>query len=513
MNKLAKKGLGMRMLDNIERVGNKLPHPATLFAILTLAVILISTLLWALGVSVSFTQIVAGEATERTVAVMGLLSPDGIRYMVTSFVSNFVLFPPLGMVLIAMVGVTIAEGSGLIDASLRNIVLKAPKRLITVIVVFAGIMSSIAADVGYVVLIPLGAVIFAASGRHPLAGLAAAFAGVSAAFCASLLITPLDALLGGITQAAAQIMIPDYIVTPAANLFFNMVSTVFLTILATIITEKIVEPRLPKWEGGNNETIEQLTPLQKKGLRNATISIILFAVLMALTIVPSWGILRNPTTGGILISPFFTGLITIMMLFFMIPGIVYGRTVGTIKNDKDVIGLMGKSFADMSSYLVLVFFSAQFIAYFTQSNLGTLIAVGGGNFLQAMGIGGVPLIIAFLLIVTVVNLFIGSASAKWALLAPVFVPMFMVVGWSPEFVQALYRVADSSTTIITPLLSYFALILTFMQKYDPKAGIGSLTALMMPYAVLFLFFWGLLAIVWYLTGVPVGPGAPIFLLR
>jgi len=508
-----KRGLFNRFLDVIEVVGNKLPHPVTLFVIFSLAVVVISAMAAKAGVSVEFDRINAatGETTRDTVAAVSLLTKAGIRQIFSDAVKNFTGFAPLGTVLVAMLGVGVAEGTGLVQAALRKLVLSTPKRLITAVVVFAGVMSNIASDAGYVVLVPLGALIFLSFKRHPLAGLAAAFAGVSGGFSANLLLGSLDPLLGGISQQAAQMYSPGYVVEPTANWYFMIVSTFLITIVGTFVTEKIVEPRLGKYEGEGVVEIEQLTQKEKTGLTYALISLLVYVAIMLFLTVPEGAILKSDAGKIISGSAFMAGIVPIIAGMFLIPGVAYGIAAGTVKNDKDVAAQMGKAMSSMGGYLVLAFVASQFVAYFGWSNLGTILAVKGANFLEATNMTGLPMLIGFILVSGFINLFIGSASAKWAIMAPVFVPMLMAVGYSPEFTQLAYRIGDSTTNIITPLMAYFAVIVAFAQKYDKKTGIGSIISVMIPYSVMFLLSWTALFILWFVFKLPIGPEASIYL--
>jgi len=506
-----KKKLGV--LGVIERVGNILPHPTTLFVILCAVIAIISHIAYKLGVEVNYQgiDITSGELKDLTVNVVSLLTPEGIRYMFTTAISNFTGFAPLGTVLVALLGVGVAEGSGLISAMLKKLVTSTTKRFITVVVVFAGVMSSIASDAGYVVLIPLGAVIFKSFGRHPLAGIAATFAGVSGGFSANLIPGPTDALLGGITTEAAALATPGYEVAITGNWYFIMASTLLITILGTIVTEKIVEPRLGIYKSNDEDEKMEVSKEEKRGLKFAGISFLVTLIGFFCLVVPYNGILRNPETHEILKSPFMDSIVVIIAIMFLIPGIAYGIGHRTIKNDKEVIELMGKSMSAMGSYIVLVFFAAQFVAYFGYTKLGTVIAVKGANFLEATGIKGVPLLLGFIVLTAFINLFMGSASAKWAIIAPIFVPMLMGIGYSPELTQMAYRIGDSTTNIISPLMSYFALIVAFAEKYDEDTGIGTLISTMVPYSIVFLIGWSLLLIVWFVLKLPLGVGAGIFM--
>ncbi|RXI37725.1 AbgT family transporter [Clostridium tetani] len=513
--KRTRKGGFQSFLDWVERVGNKMPHPAMIFIVLSIAVIIISHICAKAGINVDVNMVdrVKGGTKVTNVKAVSLLTADGIRYMFESAEKNFTGFAPLGTVLVAMLGVGLAEETGLIQAILRKTVMSAPPKLITVIVVLAGIMSNIASDAGYVVLIPLGAMIFASFGRHPLAGIAAAFAGVSGGFSANLIIGTTDPLLGGITTEAAKLIDPSYVVEPTANYWFMVASTFLITIIGTFVTDRIVEPRLGKYQGGEVDLgTGKLSDEEKKALKASRIAFLIFLLVMAALLVPQNGILRHPETHKILgKTPFMNALVPIIAIFFAVPGIAYGVSIGKIKSSKDVANAMGKAMSGMGGYLVLVFFAAQFVAYFGHTNLGTILAFKGAEFLEATKFVGIPLILSFIIVAAFINLFMGSASAKWAIMAPIFVPMFMAIGYSPEFTQAAYRVGDSCTNIITPLMSYFALIVSFAEQYDEDTGIGTLISTMLPYAILFLIGWSLLLILWYKLGIPIGVNAPIHL--
>lgn len=500
-----------RFLDVIEKGGNKLPHPISLFWIFCLIIIVISAIAAAAGAQVTYNGLdrKTMEIKETTLTIKSLLNPEGIRYIFSSMVTNFTGFAPLGTVLVALIGIGVCEKTGLMGATLRKVVAATPKKTLTAMVVFAGVMSNIASDAGYVVLIPLGALIFLSFGRHPLAGLAAAFAGVSGGFSANLLLGTLDPLLSGITTEAAKILRPDYFVNPASNYYFMFVSTFVITLLGTFITDKIVEPRLGKYTGDEVATTEELTDIERKGLKFAGLSILVFVAIMAFLTIPENAILKSH---GTLKEWTSKGLVPTLMLFFLIPGLVYGKVIGTIKSDKDVASMMGSALATMGGYLALSFAAAQFIAYFNYTHLGTYLAVKGADTLQKIGLTGVPLIVLFIFVAAFINLFMGSASAKWAIMAPVFVPMLMRLGYSPEFTQLAYRIGDSTTNIITPLMSYFAMIVAFMQKYDKNSGMGTLISIMLPYSIAFLVGWTILLIVWFVLGLPIGIEGAIHLV-
>jgi aminobenzoyl-glutamate transport protein len=363
-------------------------------------------------------------------------------------------------------------------------------------------------------LVPLGAIIFMSVGRHPIAGLAAAFAGVSGGFSANLLLGTIDPLLAGITQEAARIIEPGYTVTPACNYYFMVVSTFVIAALGTWVTEKIVVPRLGAYEGQSGGQVQDLQPLthaEKKGLRWAlAINAVLMAVV-AWGLIPSGGFLRDIETGSVLHSPFMHGIVTFIFLGGLLAGVAYGFAAGTFKSDADVVAGMKESMETLALFLVLVFFAAQFVAYFKHTNLGMILAIQGATGLKASGLGPIPLMLSFIILSGALNLAMGSASAKWAFMAPVFVPMFMLLGYTPELVQGVYRIGDSATNMISPMMSFFALIVAFVQRYDAKAGIGTVIATMLPYTIAFTLGWMVLLVIWLLWGLPLGPGAGLYL--
>ena len=462
--KTEKKTFIQKFLDFVEIGGNKLPHPVTLFAMLCVAIAIISAIAASMGLSVEADILnrTTNEIETTVVSAVSLLNGEGFSYMLENAVSNFTSFAPLGVVLVGMLGIGIAESSGYIGTLLKKVVSITPSKLIVPMVVFLGIMSNVASDAGYVILIPLGALVFMAYGRHPLAGIAAAFAGVSGGFSANLLIGTIDPMLAGITNEAAHILDPTVNITPTANYLFMMVSTFLITILGTILTTKVIEPRLGKYEGS----------------------------------VDKGSIIDHST--------FMNGLIPIVALLFFVPSVVYGKIAGTVKNEKEVAAHMSKAMSSMGGYLCLAFVASQFISYFNYTNLGTIIAIIGAELLQSANIGAIPLLVGFIIITAFINLFMGSASAKWAIMAPVFIPMFLKLNIDPAAVQTAYRIADSSTNIISPLMSYFAMVIVFTQVYDKKSGIGTITSMMLPYSMTFLIAWTVMFIVWVAAGIPFG---------
>jgi aminobenzoyl-glutamate transport protein len=500
-----------RFLGAVERIGNALPDPTTLFAVLAVLVVVLS------GIAAQFDLAVTHPTTGEIIAPVSLLSIAGLHRILTSLVTNFTGFAPLGTVLVAMIGIGVAEVSGFIGAVMRMLVLKSPRALLTPVVVFSGVMSNAASEVGYVLLVPLAALIFKAAGRHPVLGLAAAFAGVSGGYSANLVLGTIDPLLAGLSQEAARIIDPSYVVSPAGNYYFMFVSTFLVTGLGWWVTERLVAPRLAAIDADADDatvaadvtaTAQQLSPAEKRGLKFALIAFAMMTALLLWGLVPSSGFLREPGTGSVLHSPFLRGIVAIIFFYGVGLGVAYGAGAGTVRSDRDVIKGMSQQMSTLGGYMVLVFFAAQFVAFFNWTNLGLILAVNGAQFLQGAGLHQVPLLLSFILLSASINLIMGSASAKWALMAPVFVPMFMLLGYPPEVTQAAYRVGDSVTNIISPMMSYFALIIAFVQRYMGQAGIGTLVSLMLPYSVVFLIGWSLLFITWILLGWPVGPGAP-----
>jgi aminobenzoyl-glutamate transport protein len=516
-----RRGVFVRFLDAVEWLGNLLPHPVTLFAALAVAMVLLSGLFGALGVAVEDPRPagVAGRAEDGMIRAVSLLNADGLRRIFENLTSNFTGFAPLGVVLVAMLGVGVAERSGLLSAAVRGLVLGAPRTLVTAAIVFAGVISNTASELGYVVLIPLAGAIYHALGRHPLAGMAAAFAGVSGGYSANLLIGTIDPLLAGITEAAAQLIDPDYSVAATANWYFMAASTLLVTVVCVAVSVLVVEPKLGAYDeqGADPAVLDRrmmdpLSATEKRGLLAAGLAAIAVFAVMALTLLPSWGLLRNPETGDALRNaPFFRGFVTWILVFFVVVGFAYGRVVGTMRRDRDVIDAMASAISTLGLYIVMVFFAAQFVAFFGWSNLGAITAVAGAEFLQDTGLTGPGLFAAFILVCCVVNLMIGSASAQWAVTAPIFVPMLMLIGYSPEVIQAAYRIGDSTTNIVTPMMTYFGLILAWGCRYDRNLGVGTMIAMMLPYSIALIVCWSIFFFLWVFgLGLPVGPGSPTF---
>ncbi|MCM3323698.1 AbgT family transporter [Cytobacillus kochii] len=499
-----KKKLTDRFLDSIERAGNKLPDPITLFVIMSGMILILSFLLAKIGVSA--TDPSSGEPIE----VINLLNRAGIEQILTNMVSNFTSFAPLGLVLVTMLGVGVAEATGLIQLVMKKSVLSAPKKLILPVVLFTAIVGGVAADAAFIVFPPIAALIFMSVGRSPLVGLIATYAAVGGGFSANILLNSLDVLLAGITEQAAKMGDPNYIGNPTMNYYFLIASTFLLVGLATWVTVKFVEPRFSKYDG-KVEAIAEITSAEKRGLKWAGITVFAYIVILLIAVIPENGWLRDAETGSFINSPFMSGIVPIMLFLFLLPAIAFGIGAKTIKSDKDVADKMFKSIADLAPFIVLAFVAAQMIAFFNWSNIGPILAIKGAELLQAMNFTGLPMLIGFIIICAFINLLIASASAKWALLATIFVPMFMYLGYSPAFTQMAYRIGDSITNPITPMLAYFAILLSFARKHDKSIGIGTLISALLPYSICFAIGWIILFSLWYLLGLPVGPGDSIFL--
>ena len=490
-------------LGTVERVGNKLPDPAVLFIALLFIVWLLSWLLSYATFSVVDPR--SGEA----LVINNLLSGSALTEFMSVMVTNFSHFHPVGVVLVAMLGIGVAEATGFINTGLRALLNVTSDRFLTPMVIMVGIASHTAADAGYVLVIPLGGVIFYAAGRHPLAGIAAAFAGVSGGFSASFIPSSIDPLLQGLSQAGARILDPAIELNPLNNYFFTTASSVLIIGIGWYVTSKIIEPRLTSTEiDGDAEDLPEMHDLQdqeRKGLRWSLIAMLLGVILLIATALPAGSPWRD-TTGNIssFQAPLMRSIVSLIFFLFLIPGVVYGIVAGTVKSSKDIIVGMTKSMHSMSYYLVIMFFIAQFVYAFGQSNLGVLLALQGAAFLKALAMPAAVTIIGIIILTAVVNIFVGSASGKWGLLAPIFIPMLMSLGISPDLTQAAYRVGDSSTNIITPLMPYFPLVVVYCQRYVKGTGIGTLTALMLPYSMSFLVLWTIFLLIYFAIGLPLG---------
>ena len=527
-----------KFLDVVEKVGNMVPHPAVIFLLLVALVVVLSHAFHLAGVSVEY-EVLAPAQTEpevapvtdelqyldtgigvdyteigerefefqtRSAAVNSLLTTEGLRFMYSSVIPSFMGFTAVGLIIVAMLGVGVAEESGLINALIRKIVIIAPPKALVYILVFVGILSSIAADAGYLVLIPLAGAAFLSVGRHPLAGIAAGFAAVAGAFTVNMLIKPLDAVLVEFTNDAIALVDPTISLDLASNLWFSAASVVFLTIVISLVTEKMIEPRLgpftgerPVNEGG------ALSREEKRGLRFAAVGLVAVLGVFALLTLPSGSPLRHPETGDLIgNTPFMNGLIAFISIIFLVSGFAYGIGAGTVKNLTAAIKAMEKAISGLGGLIVLLFIISQFISYFNYSNMATILAVSLSDILQGGNIGPFWLLLGFIIVVLVLDLLITGAIAKWAIFAPIFVPLLMKLNVDPETVLAAYRVADSPINVITPLNAYFALVVTFCAKYEKGSGVGTVVALMLPFLVIITVLWTILFFAWYLLGLPWG---------
>jgi aminobenzoyl-glutamate transport protein len=496
-----------RVLNGIEVAGNKLPDPAMLFVFALLITWVVSALL----APVQFTDI--DPRTGTPIQVINQLTGPALANFLANMVQTFTAFPPLGIVLVALLGVGVAEHTGLIGAGLKGLLGITPLRLLTPMLIFVACVSHTAADAGYVLVIPLGGVIFYTAGRHPLAGIAAAFAGVSGGFSANFIPSGIDPLLQGFTQSGAQIIDPERLVNPLCNWLFTSVSVLLVIGIGWYITDRIIEPRLKDTpvDGDTSEMpkMEPLTAAERRGLLVAGLMMLGGIVALVAWVWPADSPLRSPE-GEItsFTAPLMRSIVPLIFLLFLLPGAAFGYAAGTVTSHRDIIKGMSKSMSTMGYYIVLAFFAALFTAAFGQSNLGALLALKGAALLQALQMPGQVTIVGIILLTASVNLLVGSASAKWALLAPIFVPMLMQVGLSPELTQAAYRVGDSTTNIITPLLPYFPLVVVFCQRYYKGTGIGTLASLMLPYSITMLVTWTAFLLIYWALGIPLGIQAP-----
>jgi aminobenzoyl-glutamate transport protein len=499
-----------RLLDFVEKLGNKVPHPAVLFVLLIAAVVVLSYLLQRIGTSATYQRVnpQTHEIESVTTTVNSLLSADGIRFIFTSVVPNFINFGPVGIILVAMIGVGLAERSGLIGALIHKIVAVAPESTITAIVITLGVLSSIASDAGYLVLIPLGAVAFHSLKRNPLAGLAAAFAGVAAAFGANFLVKPIDGILAEMTNDAIHVVEPGRSIDLMSNFYFGVASSLVLIVVCTIISSWVVEPLLGKYQDESPQDEGQsVTANETKGLKYAFVVLAGFVLVVCLLTLPANAPLRNPETGSIIgHSPFMDSLVFLITLAFFATGLAYGLGAKTINRAQDAIDAITKTLSDLGGLLFLFFVISQFVAYFNFSNMGTILAVRLADSLKDANLNSVTLLLAFIFIGLLMSIPVPNILPKWAILAPVFVPLFLKLGIAPQVVLAAYRVSDSPPNVINPLLPHFALVVGFAQRWQKDAGVGTVVAMMLPYAAATFFAWTILFFAWYLLGLPFGPG-------
>ena len=497
----------MRFLQFIERVGNKLPHPFWLFIIMASLVVVLSAVLNAMG------AYAISPADGERIPVRSLLTAEGARMMIGDAITNFAEFPPMALIVVVMLGVAVAERAGLLNALLRGSVTRVPTKLLTFALALVGVSASVASDAAYVVLVPLGAMIFKAAGRSPILGLVVAFGSISAGYNASLVLTPGDALFAGLTTSAAHIIDPAYVVTPLGNYFFTAVSAVFLALIITAVAEFVLARTTARMEvdgeGADAELGDmRLTALERRGLLRSLLVLVVVVVVIAAALIPSGSPMRGED-GGVLSSPIVTGIAFIMGLLFLVLGAVFGRTTGSLPRARDIPEAMATGVRELAPVLVLFFAAAQFLAYFRWTGLGEVIAVRGAALLDSTGVPTPVLLVGMVLVCTLMNIVITSGSAQWALVAPVFVPMFMLLSIPPETTQAVFRVADSPTNVISPMSPYFAMALGFLQRYRRDAGIGTLLSMTLPISVAMLVGWTIVLLAWWGLGIPLGTGAPV----
>ena len=505
-------------LGKVAVVANKLPHPVTIFIIFAIIIAILSFILSNMGVSVEVEAI--NRSTKQielqTYTVKNLLCPEGIRWIFESAVKNFILFEPLGIVLFFSLFFNFLNEVGLFPSFLKKAMKKINGKYVSYFIAFLGVNSSFAGDIGYVLVIPIAGILYKQLKRNPIAGILLGFSSTAAGFAACLV--SIDALLGGLSTAAVSIVDPTYVVTPLANSIFMFFFTFFVTFIITFVNNKVVEPKLDLFfKDESNEGVEEdqtnLTPEENKGLKYAGIGFIVSFAIIGILSVPSWGPLRNPDTGKLLLgwSPLLAAIIPVICFIFFIPGLFYGIGAGKIKSDKDLMNLLFKALDGFGAFIVLCFFSSIFISWFAYTQLGTIIAAEGGQFLARIGFKGIPLIIAFIFFCAFINLFIGSMTSKYVLLAPIFIPMLYKMGISPELAQLAYRLGDSSTNVISPLMSFCALILIYCNKYNKRFGLGDLITYMIPHAITILVSSIIFFVVWLSLNLPIGFGTTNFL--
>jgi aminobenzoyl-glutamate transport protein len=529
-----------RLLDVIERSGNKVPHPVLMFLYLIIAVVVLSSVLAWLGVSVT-DEIAVPDAVEVipdyyedatqpvlepgdldyedgwhietvTISVQGLLTVEGIRFIFTSFVPNFAGFGVVAVTFVALMGAGVAEGAGLMAALIRKLVAASPRRLLAFILIFVGVLSSVASDAGYLILIPLGAAAFMSVGRHPLAGMAACFAGVGAVFGVNPILGPIDAMLTEITNEAIGLTDAEPL-TIVANYWFSIVSSIVLAVLAAVITERVIEPRLGPYQATGAETGEATdvdAAAERRGLRWALFAFLGFLALILVLTIPEGAPLRDPETGDIIgTTPFMDSLLFIIAMFFLISGVGYGYGAGTFKSANDVIAAVTKTFASLAGLVFMLLMISQFIAYFNFSQIPSVMAIALAEALETAGIGALPLLVGMIVIILALDILIPGVVPKWAIFAPILVPLFIQLGVPAQTGLAAYRVADSPLNVVTPLMVYLPFVVTIAQRYQKDAGIGTIIALMIPYVVVLVISWTALFVLWYVLGLPLGPGYPV----
>ena len=509
-----------RFLRTVERVGNRMVQPMTLFGILCMIVVVLSVIGSVFGWSATGEMYdnASGTVQMTTVEVYNLLSRDGITYMFSNFVSNVISYSPLGVMLVMFLGIGMADGSGLIAIALRKVVKHAPRKILIPILMLVGVCGNLASSSATLVLVPIAGIIYYSYGKHPIAGMMGMLAAITSGFSANLIITDMDAVMASITQEAARILIPDYTVTPMANYFFLVFSAFLLAILVTIITEKIIEPMLGPYDPAqagedlSDVKLEEITERESKAFTRAMVTLLVLVVLLVALCIPQDSIFRNPDTGSLVNgSLLMNALIPLLSILFFIPSLVYGFQAGIFKSEKDVVGQIYKSFGSLASVFAVAITAGQFMKWFSKTNLDKILAFKGASFLGKLNLNYVVLLAIFMLLTALLNIFMNSGTAKWYVFAPVFVPMLMQLNIAPELAQLAYRIGDSCTNGVTPLNSFLPVIIMFMQKYKKDSGIGTYVATLLPYSVGFLVVWGAIALLWFGLKLPIGPGANLFL--
>lgn len=486
-------------LQWVERVGNKIPNPFLLFVYL-IAVLMIASAV------ISWLNITAvNPSNGEIIHVKNLLSVEGIQWILPNVIKNFSGFTPLGSILALVIGAGLAERVGLLQSLMYKMASKVSARYASYMVIFIAFFSHISSDAALVVMPPLGALIFLAVGRHPVAGLLAAIAGVGCGFTANLLIVTTDVLLSGLSTEAAKAINPAVQVSVIDNWYFMAASVILLTIVGAVLTDKFVEPRLPVYRGERNDEMKKLTPLQNRGLMASGIAALVFIGLVALLVVPEAAPLRNPKTGGIIPSPFIQGIVPLIILFFFVISVPYGMVTKQIRSASDVPDLLVDPMKSMAGFIVMIFPLSQFVAFFNWSNMGKFMAIGLTDVLENLGMTGIPAFLGLIFLSALLCMFIASGSAIWSILAPIFVPMFMLLGFHPAFAQIVFRVADSSVIPLAPMSPFVPLFLGFLQRYNKEAKLGTYYSLVLPYPIVFFVVWLLMLVGWYLLGLPIGP--------
>jgi aminobenzoyl-glutamate transport protein len=505
---------GKGILHYVEVLGNKLPHPFWMFVWICILVVIMS------AVTAFFEVGATDPGTDERIVAQNLISGDGLRRFVEEMVRNYAHFAPFGLVLVMLMGVSIAERSGLLAVVMRGIAFAVPNKIVLPTIFMLGACGNIGSDAGIVVVPPIAALIFSKMGLHPVAGLVVGYAGATAGFTANFFIAGTDVLLAGISTEVARNIDGGIEVSATANWYFMIVSTIILGLGGAFIARRFTIPRCRSFAGAEMLTDEiadpaagMLSDTERKGLRWAGITALLYVILIILLVAPSNGVLRDPATGSIVPSPFLRGLIPILFFFFALPGYVYGRIVGTITKPDDALKYMEHGMKELSGYIVLMLVVAQFINLFSWSRMDTIMAIRGAEFLQQTGLTGPVLFTMYMIIVAFVNIFMGSGSAKWAIFAPIFIPMLAQLGYSPAFVQLMYRVGDSITNCVSPLYVYFPLLLGWVHKYDKRAGIGTVVSLLVPYAAILFAMWVVLLFIWYGLDLPIGVGEGIYIRK